>query len=143
MASFRVLVTGSRKVTDPQAVHIRAVLLRTCFAPIANHRPVVIVQGECPYGGADLIAQQWAEATAGVQPEGHPAEWERYGKRAGMLRNSEMVAAGADICLAFPAPDSRGTWDCLTKAAKAGIHTRIYPLLTAARLADEETEETP
>lgn len=138
MSSFRVLVTGSRKTTDAQAAHIRAVLLRTCFALIANQRPVVIVQGECPYGGVDLVARRWAETTAGVAFEAHPADWKRHGKAAGMLRNSEMVAAGADICLAFPAPDSRGTWDCLTKAAKAGIHTQIYPLLTAGRLVEAE-----
>lgn len=127
MKPYRVLVTGSRKVTEAQADHVRAVLRRIVVA----RKSLVIVQGECPYGGVDLVARQWAEATLSVESEGHPAEWERYGKRAGMLRNSAMVALGADICLAFPAPDSRGTWDCLTKAAKAGIHTRIYPLLTA------------
>lgn len=139
---FRVLVTGSRRVTEDHAQQIRATLARACSAAIANLRPVVIVQGECPYGGADLVAKQWATATDGVTSEDHPADWNTHGKAAGMLRNTAMVAAGADLCLAFPAPDSRGTWDCLTKAAKAGIHTRIYPLTPAAhpaRLAEGET----
>jgi hypothetical protein len=130
VTTYRVLVTGSRKITDAQADHVRAILRRECSSALANLRPVIIVQGECPYGGVDLVAREWADGGVGAKSEGHPAEWERYGKRAGMLRNSAMVALGADICLAFPAPDSRGTWDCLTKAAKAGIHTRIYPLLT-------------
>jgi len=30
--------------------------------------------------------------------------------------------------LAFPAPDSRGTWDMVERAVKARIPVRIYPL---------------
>lgn len=32
-----------------------------------------------------------------------------------------MVDLGADLCLAFPLPDSRGTKDCMARAKKAGI----------------------
>jgi hypothetical protein len=131
VTAFRVLVTGSRKITETQAAFVRVILRRECSTALACVRPVVVVQGECPHGRVDLIARRWADAAQGVESEGHPADWETFGKRAGMVRNAEMVALGADICLAFPAPDSRGTWDCLTKAAKAGIHTRIYPLVTA------------
>lgn len=49
----------------------------------------------------------------------------RYGKPnfscAGLVRNQLMVDLGADICLAFPLPGSRGTWDCMGRAEAAGI----------------------
>jgi hypothetical protein len=39
----------------------------------------------------------------GIKAEAHPvtdADWKRLGKRAGPLRNSAMVRAGADLCIA-------------------------------------------
>jgi hypothetical protein len=40
-----------------------------------------------------------------------------------------MASLGAKLCLAFPRKGgSRGTWDCIRKAADAGIPVRIYPL---------------
>jgi hypothetical protein len=125
---YRVLVTGSRKTTDGDAAFVRDRLARTCSRALAAGRPVVIVHGRCPYGGVDLVAHQWAEATPGVTPEPHPADWDQHGKAAGMIRNSEMVKLGADECQAFPIPSSRGTIDCLTKAIKAGIPTHVWPL---------------
>jgi hypothetical protein len=39
-----------------------------------------------------------------------------------------MVSLGADICLAFPQPGSKGTWDCARKAADAGIPVVLQTL---------------
>jgi hypothetical protein len=86
---------------------------------------VVVVHGHCPTG-ADHWADLWASETLDpeVSVERHPADWSR-GKRGGPERNARMVAAGADVCLAFPLPGSRGTVDCMRKAQAAGI-----PVLT-------------
>jgi hypothetical protein len=43
-----------------------------------------------------------------------------------------MVSLGADLCLGFPGPGSKGTWDCLRKAVDAGIPTRVRSLGGAA-----------
>lgn len=127
-APVRILVTGSRQTTPEDDRHVWATLDRICAPVLAAGRPVVIVQGECHKGGVDLAARRWAEATPGAESEGHPADWNTHGKAAGMIRNGAMVALGAELCVAFPMLGSRGTWDCLKKAAEAGIVGRVYPI---------------
>lgn len=139
---FRVLVTGSRWTTDGDAVLVRAKLRLACGPALAEGRPVVVVEGRCPRGGVDLVAQRWSEETPGVTNEGHPANWSEYGRQAGMLRNAAMVCLGADVVLAFPSPDSSGTWDCLKRAVRAGIPGRVYPVV-GRRTDKVETVEIP
>lgn len=126
--SVRILITGARKTTPQQDAYVQATLDAIAGRALTHGRSVTIVHGQCHTGGVDLAAETWAERTVGAEHEPHPADWQRYGKAAGMIRNREMVSLDADICLAFPGPESRGTWDCLTRAAKNGIHVRIYPL---------------
>lgn len=130
-APFRLLVTGSRKVNPRQEAYVRECLQSVYYSvyyDLGGRRSLIVVQGECPYGGVDLVAKRWAEATDGVTDEPHSAAWEQLGKAAGPTRNSEMVRAGADLVLAFPTKGSRGTWDCLQKAVNAGIPPRLLPL---------------
>lgn len=108
----RLLITGSRNWTDTQRVY--DFLARTITDP-----DWVIVHGACPTG-ADAIADHWATMT-GYPVERHAADWDRRGKAAGPIRNQEMVDAGADVCLAFPLGESRGTRDCMRRARAAGI----------------------
>lgn len=82
----------------------------------------VIVHGAAR--GADRLAAEEA-GKAGLLVEAHPADWERYGKRAGLVRNEEMAALGADLCIAFWDGLSTGTRDMLDRAAKHGIPTEI------------------
>jgi hypothetical protein len=123
---LRVLVTGTREVTDGQANYVRYALNWATEDARAAGRAVVIIEGEAP--GVDTVSRQWAEASPGVTVEPHRAQWDRFGKAAGPMRNAEMVAAGADVCMAFPGPESRGTWDCIKRAVGADIVTMIFPL---------------
>lgn len=125
---YRVLVTGSRHCSPREAEMIREVLQRVCAPALRAGRPVRVVHGQCPYGGVDQVADEWAEQAEGVTPEPHPADFAFRGKVAGPMRNSEMVAWGADIFLAFPGPMSVGTWDCVKKAAAAKIPGQVYPI---------------
>lgn len=127
MTPLRILVTGSRETTLEHEVLVGDVLRQITAQRRAAGLPVTVVEGRCKTG-VDLAAQLWAEITDGVADEGHPADWRQYGKRAGMIRNAAMVKLGADLCVAFPGPTSVGTWDCLKKAALAGIPGRVYPL---------------
>lgn len=127
MSAYRLLVTGSRKCTpdETNAVHIQ---LDRMFTEL--HVPLqgfIVVEGG--QTGVDRAARSWAEGRPDwVTPETHEADWIKHGKAAGPIRNTEMVEAGADLCVAFPALDSRGTWDCVRQAADIGIHVIIFPL---------------
>lgn len=121
--SKRILVTGSRDWTD------RDTIARALFAAWLDlDRPVdaVLVHGACHLGGADTIAAEiWAKQGYPVDP--HPAKRDPVtGRILGPQRNAQMVALGADLCLAFPLPSSRGTRNCIRLAREAGIPTRIF-----------------
>jgi hypothetical protein len=70
--------------------------------------------------GADTIAGDWAKAHD-VPVAEFPADWNAEPRRAGMIRNSKMLAeVRPHLVLAFPG--GRGTADCVAKARKAGYH---------------------
>ena len=116
---MRVLVTGSRTWDAPDAI-------RLAFWPIwlEHKQDVTLVSGACP-NGADAMAEEIAQIL-GWTIERHPADWTNLGKRAGYVRNAEMVRAGADICLAFIRDESRGASMTARLAIQAGIETTIY-----------------
>lgn len=116
---MRVLITGSRTWTDTTAV------IRAIKDAARGHRyaDVVVVHGDA--NGADRVAGATAKAL-NMQVEVHPADWERYGKRAGFLRNDAMVNQGADVCLAFIKDASKGATMCADIAEAAGIPTKRF-----------------
>lgn len=120
----RVLVTGSRHWVDKGPI-FRALYYQREIAGAAG---MVIVHGACPTG-ADAIADTWGRLfyPGSVLVEPNPADWDHFGKAAGPMRNQLMVDLGADVCLAFPFPDSRGTTDCMEKARAARIPVQEYP----------------
>lgn len=118
----RILVTGSRDWSDVET--IRAALSQA-WNDLGRPRDAVLVQGECHLGGADQIAADTWRGW-GFPVEGHPAERDVSGRLLGPERNAHMVNLGADLCLAFPLPSSRGTRNCMRLAREAGIPVRVY-----------------
>lgn len=115
-------LTGSRDWSDRDAI-ARALNIARAEMSEAGIDAPVLVSGACPTG-ADRIAEEAWEGL-GLPVERHPADWGRHGRAAGPIRNQRMVDLGADICLAFLLPGSRGTLHCMNAAKKAGIEVRI------------------
>lgn len=119
----RILVTGWRDWPSnvSRAVSVELTCIVNVFWKNGTHwSAITIAQGECPYGGVDRYAKEWA-IRHGIAVESHPARTGPNGRILGPERNSHMVSLGADICLVMPGPGSRGTWDCARKASEAGI----------------------
>ena len=124
---IRILVTGSRTWDDLDAVW------EALDVAAAGHREVVVVHGACPRGAdrhaaiyCEEMAEHYDNQGAVLSEEQHPADWKGHGKHAGFIRNAEMVAAGADVCLAFIRAGSAGASHCSGLARSAGIPVRTW-----------------
>ena len=114
---MRVIVCGSREWKDPNAAR-RAIADRLFDLPVTS----TIVHGNAR--GADRFAHQEAQKL-GLLVEPHPADWEAHGKRAGLIRNKEMAALGADLCIALWNGSSRGTQHMLEMAREQDIPVEV------------------
>ena len=108
---MRVLVCGGRDFNDEKALRYA---MNSVTAGAEN---VVIIHGGAR--GADSLAGLIADK-AGVPVEVFPADWDRHGKRAGFVRNTQMLVEGKpDLVLA--APGGKGTAMMVEIARKAGV----------------------
>ena len=117
----RVLITGSRDWDDRRAVDVAIMDWFNLGFYLEGRSPkdITLVSGGCPTG-ADRMGELIGNIL-GFNVEVHPADWKTHGKRAGFIRNSEMVKLGADICFAFIKNGSRGASHTAGLAEKAGI----------------------
>lgn len=111
---MRVLVTGSRDWPDPQAVH----------KVLTELAPELVIHGGCPTG-ADAQAEEWCVQT-GTAQDVHPADWGTHGRRAGYLRNQQMVNEKPDLVVAFIRDGSRGASMTVDLAKQAGLPVKIW-----------------
>ena len=115
---MRVLVCGDRNWTDRDTIS-------RIMGELHAKRPIVVCHGAC--SGADTIVGQVARLY-GIPVKAFPAKWAKYGKRAGPIRNRQMLTVFApDLVLAFHADikHSRGTADMVRAAQEAGVFVRI------------------
>lgn len=117
---MRIIVCGSRRWHDRARIEARL-----CQLP--DPGTVTVVHGNA--AGADRIAHQEAQK-AGMLVEPHPADWERYGKSAGPIRNKQMAELGADLCIAFWDGRSTGTANMMDQARAHGIPVEVMRPLT-------------
>lgn len=116
---MRVLACGDRRWSD-------MVTIRRRLADLAEAElPELLIHGDAM--GADRMAGYAAELL-GIPTQPVPAEWQRYGKRAGHIRNQQMLDMAPDLVLAFHDNllASKGTRDMVRRARTAGILVRIY-----------------
>ena len=103
---MKILVCGGRSYSNRNVV--------TYWLEVLH--PTVIVNGGA--NGADALARQWADQND-VTCLTYPAEWDVYGRKAGPIRNLEMlIEENPDLVLAFPGSD--GTANMIHLARTAG-----------------------
>ncbi len=118
---MRILVCGDRHWQNRLAIQRELVRLRK----ILGQTQYTIIEGEAK--GADTLARKVAESL-GWSVMRFFAEWDRFGKAAGPIRNRRMLDEGKpDLVIAFHAniERSRGTKDMVEQAKKRGIETKV------------------
>ena len=81
------------------------------------------VNGMCETG-ADYLAREYARKR-GRKVHEFPADWDKFGKSAGPLRNGQM-AEFADVLIAFWDGSSNGTRSMINQALKFGLEVHVY-----------------
>lgn len=115
---MRILVCGSRTWEDRPTIE-RAMHLLHATQGISQ-----VIEGGAT--GADSIAKSVALAM-GIPVTTIHAQWAKYGKAAGPLRNQAMLQWNPDLVLAFHENilKSKGTKDMVRQAGKANILVKI------------------
>lgn len=122
---FRVIIAGSRNF------YLYNLLKEAMDYYLSDiNDEITVVCGKAR--GADALGEKYA-LERGYNIAYYPADWDKYGKRAGMLRNEEM-AKNADALVAFWDGESRGTKNMIKLAQKYKLRTRI-------KYFDESTQE--
>jgi hypothetical protein len=105
-----VIVCGGRDFEDGAFINHTLDLFHKC-------RPIrTVIQGGAR--GADTWARTWAESR-GVMWIQVDADWKEHGRKAGPIRNAEMLAYKPDMVIAFEG--GRGTANMVKQALDAGV----------------------
>ena len=112
---FRVIIAGSRSFNDYEYLKKYMDFL------LQNKKEVVILCGEAC--GADALGKRYAQER-GFAVQSFPADWQRFGRAAGPLRNRQMAAC-ADACVVFWVGSSPGSASMVTEARRAGLALRV------------------
>lgn len=121
---MRILVCGDRNWTKKRVIYN---VLK--FMQIVTNLECII-EGEAR--GADKLSRICAEQL-GIKVIKFPANWKKYGKAAGSIRNMQMLKEGKpNIVLAFHnnIEQSKGTKHMVSIARKNGIRVRVIKSLS-------------
>ncbi len=115
---MKVIIAGSRHITDAEALES---LIESTGWDIEE-----VVSGGCR--GVDTLGEEWAQKR-GIPVRAFAADWARYGREAGELRNREMAQYADGLILLWDAK-SPGASCMLRESAKADIPIRhaVYGL---------------
>lgn len=126
---MRILVCGGRDFTDKAFVYriLYDFIINhgltfdlDVFGPIYDWCKITIISGGAK--GVDTFAINFSESY-GTKLEIYMADWEKYPKAAGPIRNQQMLdEAKPNIVIAFPG--GKGTANMIRRARKAGVEIR-------------------
>ena len=112
---FRVVVAGSRDFSDYSRLSAELDKL------LAGKTNITIISGTAD--GADKLGEQYAREHD-LKIEQFPANWERFGKSAGHIRNEHMVLV-ADAVVAFWDSKSPGTKHLIDFARRTNTPCKV------------------
>lgn len=105
---MKVIVAGSRDITDIEKV--------ANAIELSGFQVTEVVSGTAR--GVDLLGENWARYKD-IPVKRFPADWDKHGKAAGMIRNAQM-AEYADALVAVWDGLSRGTKNMIETMRKTG-----------------------
>lgn len=120
MEKYRIVICGGRHFNDYEQ-------LKTTITNFLKQRKieienVEIVSGHCQ--GADMLGEQYAKEY-GLNLTIFPADWQRYKRKAGPIRNKQMIEyimqTENKAVIAFVSENSKGTKQTVLLAKRAGI----------------------
>jgi len=110
---MRIVVAGSREFTD---YGVAETFIDQCIASANGDSSPIFISGGCR--GADKIGEIYAEKH-GFPVKICSADWSRYGRKAGPIRNRQMAQV-ADMVICFWDGKSKGTKSMIECAVRAG-----------------------
>lgn len=108
---MKILIAGGRNFTDKQFL----------FSYMEKYLEEVscVISGTAK--GADKLGEAWAKHH-NITLERYPAQWAKYGRAAGPIRNQEMLDKGKpDLVVVFKG--GSGSKHMATIARKSGVKT--------------------
>lgn len=118
MDSYKVIIAGGRSFADYE------LLTTKCDALLKQKSTtldIVIISGTAK--GADSLGERYA-LERGYAVEHFPADWKKYGRAAGMMRNAQMADI-ANALIAFWDGKSSGTKNMIDTAMKKKLNISI------------------
>lgn len=112
---MKVIIAGGRDFNDYKF------LFEKCDNILSGQKDVEIVSGAAR--GADELGEKYAKEK-GFKIKLFPADWDKYKKAAGYIRNKQM-AEYADSLIAFWDGKSKGTKHMIDLAEKYNLNIRI------------------
>ena len=114
----RIVVAGCRDYTNyKQAKRY----IDWAISNIKNEHELIFVSGGAK--GADALGERYAKEK-GYELEIYPAEWQKYGPKAGPIRNKQMAKIG-DYIICFWDGKSKGTKSMIEFAKDYGKPIKI------------------
>ncbi len=124
---YKVLICGSRFYTDyGKVLHYIRRLKATSVPGNSSHGDIVIISGGAKR--ADTLAVKAAKAY-GLSFREYPAQWEKYGKKAGPIRNQTMLdmeKPGLVVAFHEAVENSKGTIDMVSRAKRSGVPVVVF-----------------
>ena len=111
----KIVIAGGRDFTDydylaESMVHVLNAAPHSTYAD-----DCIVISGGAK--GADQLGEWFCHEHLYKEPILYKADWEKHGKMAGPMRNTEMAKA-ADYVVCFWDGKSRGTRDMISKAIR-------------------------